>query len=190
MTICNQWGLRLPKMQDQKLLTLCWCSIPGWGREPVSPVFDYKGGQYNPKRRWHTIINILWSIIGYLNATTNGKPQKATPAIGTDGSSQTCQNLLVCGYGSKFGQPRSTRLGFWTGLGPNQTVFALITRTAGKLPRPIANTSCIPNMQLFNVAYYISNGVLAGFLLSSCMFSFIITLFFSITYRYIIYNIL
>jgi len=79
--------------------------------------------------------------VGYLNATINRKTWKLDPEIGTDGSSQTRQNPRVDRYGYGFGPPRSCRSGFWMGLEPNWTVFLVKTRTAGRLPGPIANTS-------------------------------------------------
>jgi len=89
MTICNQWPLRLPKMQDQKALMLRWHSFPGWGREHVSPFFEYKGGQYIQKEQQRTIVNILRLWVGYLNATIHRTTWNAEPEIGPDRSSQT-----------------------------------------------------------------------------------------------------
>jgi len=43
MTRCNQSPVRLHNMQDQKLLTVCWPSFAGCGRECMSLFFDYKG---------------------------------------------------------------------------------------------------------------------------------------------------
>jgi hypothetical protein len=71
MNVCIRLPLRLPKMQDQKSLTCCWLSCSRWGRECVSLVFEYKGGQYNSKGQQYTNVNILWLVVGYLNATTN-----------------------------------------------------------------------------------------------------------------------
>jgi len=34
-----------PRMHDQKLLTLCWCSFSWWGREGIAICFAYKGSQ-------------------------------------------------------------------------------------------------------------------------------------------------
>jgi len=65
----------------------------------------------------------------------------ADPEIGTDGSSQTRRNPRVDRYGTGFGLTRVSGSGFWTGLEPNQPVFAVQTRTAGGLPGPVANTS-------------------------------------------------
>ena len=66
--------------------------------------------------------------------------RNAEPDIATDWSSKTRRNLRVDGYGSGFGPPRVSRLGFWSVLEPNQPVFAVQTRTAGGLPGPVANT--------------------------------------------------
>jgi len=74
MNVCNQSPLRLPKMQHQRFLTLCWLSFSGWSREHISPAFGYKGSQYIQKRRWHTNVNILRLDVGYLNVTMNRIP--------------------------------------------------------------------------------------------------------------------
>jgi len=66
--------------------------------------------------------------------------RNAEPDIGTDGSNQTRRNPRVNGYGSRFGLPRVSGSGFWMGLEPNRPVLAVQTRTAGRLPRPVANT--------------------------------------------------
>ena len=66
--------------------------------------------------------------------------RNAEPEIGTDGSSLTRRNPQVDGYGSGFGPPRVCGSGFWPVLEPNRHVFAVQTRTAGGLPRPVANT--------------------------------------------------
>jgi len=73
--------------------------------------------------------------------TINRKTRNAEPDIGTDGSNLTRQNQRVDGYGSGFGPPRLSRSGFWTVLEPNRPVFAGQTRTAGRLPGPIADTA-------------------------------------------------
>ena len=49
---------------------------------------------------------------------------------------------------------------------------------------------CICNVQSFDLAYYMSNGVLAALLSSLYTFSFITTLFIHNTYKYILENIL
>jgi hypothetical protein len=43
-------------------------------------------------------------------------------------------------YGSRFGPPRSSGLGYWTVLELNCTVYLVQTHTAGGLRRPVANT--------------------------------------------------
>jgi hypothetical protein len=48
----------------------------------------------------------------------------------------------------------------------------------------------IDNMKPFNLVQYISNGILAAVLLSSCTFSFSTTLFFDTVYTHTLYNIL
>jgi len=120
---------------------LSWLSFSGWGRERVSLVFEYMGCQYIEKGQWHTKVNILRLALGYLNVTMNIKTRNPEPEIGTDVSSQTRHNPRVDRYGSRFGWPRSSRSGFWSSRKPNQTIFAVRTRTTRGLPRPIANTS-------------------------------------------------
>jgi hypothetical protein len=67
--------------------------------------------------------------------------RNAEPEIGTDGSSQTLRNLRLDGYGSRIGLPRVSGWGFWTGLELNQLGFAVLIRTPGGLPGPVANTT-------------------------------------------------
>jgi hypothetical protein len=141
MNICIQLPLRLPKMPDQKSLTRRWFSFAGSGRECISLVFDFKGGQYIRKRQWYSNDNILRLAIGYLNATINWNARRPEPDIGPDGSSQTRHNSPVGGFGSEFGPPRCSGSGFCTALEPNQTIFAVRIWTAGGLPGPIANTT-------------------------------------------------
>jgi len=66
--------------------------------------------------------------------------RNAEPEIGTDGSGHTRQNPRVDGYGSAFGPLGVWGSGFWTVLEPNRPIFAVQTRTAGGLPRPVGNT--------------------------------------------------
>jgi hypothetical protein len=76
-----------------------------------------------------------------MTATINRKTRKGEPETRTDGSSQTRQNTRVDGFGYGFRPPRSSRLGFWTGLEPNRTVFPVQTRTSGGLPGPVDYTT-------------------------------------------------
>jgi len=39
-------AIYLPYLQAWKLLTLCWRSFSGWGREPDTNIFDLEGSQY------------------------------------------------------------------------------------------------------------------------------------------------
>jgi len=89
---------------------------------------------------WYMEVNILQSIVGYLNATMNRETWNAEPDIGTDGCSQTQQNPWVDSYRSWFGPPRLSGSGFWTGPEPKRPVFEGQTRIAGGLPGPIANS--------------------------------------------------
>ena len=57
----------------------------------------------------------------------------AEPAIRTDGSSQTWPNPRVDGYGSGFGPPRVWGSGFCSVLEPNWPVYAVQTRTTGRI---------------------------------------------------------
>jgi len=45
MTVCNLLPYGLPKIHDQQLLMLHWCSFSRWGRESIEVCFAYKGGQ-------------------------------------------------------------------------------------------------------------------------------------------------
>ena len=141
MTICNLWPLRLPKMQDQKSLTLRWCSFPGSGRECLSPSFDHQGGHHIQKRTPRYNLNILQLILGYFNTTMNWTVWNAEQEIGPDGSSQTRRNPGITRYVARSGPPRSCGCGFWTVLQPNRTIFPVRIRTAGGFPWPIASTS-------------------------------------------------
>jgi hypothetical protein len=67
--------------------------------------------------------------------------RNADPEIGTERSIQTRQMLCVEGYGSRFGPLRVSWSGFWTGLEQKRPVFAVQTRTTGRLPGPVANTT-------------------------------------------------
>ena len=140
MDTCGHAPLRLPKMQDPRLLTLHWRSDSGWVREHLFTRLLYKGCQYI--RKWHssTIVNILQLILEYLNATINRKTQNAEQEIGPDGSSQTRRNPRVDRSGAGFWPPWSSRPGFWTVLEPNWTVFPVQTPTAGVSPGPVAYT--------------------------------------------------
>jgi len=128
-------------MEDKKSWMLLWRSFPGWGTECVSLVFGYKCSQYIKQRQWSTKVNMLQLTVRYLNATINRKIWKQEPEIETDGSSRTWQNLRVDGDGSGVGPPSSSGSGCWTGLEPNRTIILVQTRTAGRLPRPVANTT-------------------------------------------------
>jgi len=140
MIVCIQLPPRLPMMQEQKSLARRWLSCSGWGRECVTCVFIYKGSCFTRKGQWRTKINILRFAVGYLNATINWKTRNMEPEIGTDGSTQTQQNLQFDMNQSGFGLPTGSGSGFWTALDPIQTVFPVRTRTAGGLPGPVANT--------------------------------------------------
>jgi len=140
MTSCNQYLLRLPKMQDLKSLMLRWHSFSGWGSERLTTFSEHKGGRFIQKEHWRTIVNIVRLTVRYLNATIKRKTRNSKPDIGTDWSSQTRRNPGVDGYEAGFGPPRSSGPGFWMVLERNRTVVPVQTRTAGGLPRPVAHT--------------------------------------------------
>jgi len=144
MQVCIRLPLRLPKMQDPKSPTPHWLSSSGWGREGVSLVFEYTGGQYIRKGQWLTKVNFIRLAVGYLNATVDRTPRKLEPGIGTDVSSLTGQIPWVAGYRSEVGPQRESRWGVWMGLELNWTVLAVQTRTTCSIPGPIANTSHQP----------------------------------------------
>jgi len=75
------------------------------------------------------------------------KTQSTELEIGTCWSGQIRRNLQVDGYGSGFGPPRVSVLGFWTGLELNRPVIEVQTQNAGGLPGPVANTRHEPSWQ-------------------------------------------
>jgi len=143
MALYNLSPPRLPKIHDQQSLMLHWCSFSGCGRVHVSVCFDHEGGQYIKNNQWFTNVNILQLTVAYLNATRDSETWNAETEIGTDGSSQSRQTVWVDGYRSGFGPPRGSKSGFWMGLECNRPVFAVQTRTAGRLPGPVADTSWV-----------------------------------------------
>jgi len=146
MTLWNQCPLWLLRMQHLQSLTLHWCSFPGWVRERWSTYYDHKCGWYIQKEQQPTIVNISWFTLGYSNVTINRTTGNAQREIGPDRSIQTRWNPRVNGYVARFGLQRSSGSGVWTVQEPNWTVFPVQTRTAGVLPRPVANTSYpVPN---------------------------------------------
>jgi hypothetical protein len=140
MIVCIQSPSRLLMMQDQKSLTHRSLSCSGWGKERVSLVFSYEGGRFIRKGQRCAKVNILRLTVGYLNASLNRNTRNTEPEIGTNRCSHTRQNPQVDGYRSGFGQPKPCRLGFCTVLEPNWTIFPVWTRTAGRLPGPVATS--------------------------------------------------
>jgi len=141
MAVCKQLPPRLPKIPNQQWLTFWWPLFLGCGRAHVSVLFDNSGGQYIKNKQWNTNVNILRWTVAYLNATINSETRNTEPEIGTDCYSQTRVNLLVYGYGSGFGPPGGSRPRCRTRMEPKQPMFAVLTRSAGRLPRPVANTT-------------------------------------------------
>jgi hypothetical protein len=83
----------------------------------------------------------LYTIISSISEFNHAcDTRNAELEIGTDGSIQTRHNPWLDGYRSGFGPPKVSGSGFWTGLEPNQPVFAVQTQTTGQLPGPVANT--------------------------------------------------
>jgi len=147
MTVCNLLTPRLPKLHNQQSLTLHWSSFSPWGRACVSDCFDYSGTQYIKKWQRCTNVNILRIKVAYLNATIDSKTHNAELEIWSDGSSQAQRNLRVGGYWSGFGPPRGRGSHFWSVPEQNRPVFAVQTRTAGRLPRHIAIITLFGNLQ-------------------------------------------
>jgi len=46
MNACDQAPIIVPKMQDEKSLTLHWCSFSSWGMEAITISFANQGGQW------------------------------------------------------------------------------------------------------------------------------------------------
>jgi hypothetical protein len=128
-------------MQDHKSLMQRWRWCSGWGQERPSVVFSHNGGPFIQKGYWRTQVYVSQTAVGYLNATINRKAKNTELEIGTDRSSQTCQNLRVDRYRSWFGPPWCRGLGYWMVRELNHTVFAVRTWTAVGVPGPVANTS-------------------------------------------------
>ena len=141
MIVCIQLLPRLPMMQDQTSYMRRWLSCSGWGRQHVSLVFSYNGGRFIRMRQCRTNVNIFRWAVWYLSATILRNTPNTEPEIGTDGSSKTPQKPPVDWYRSRFGPPRCSGSGFWMVQELNQILVAVWPRTAGRLPRPIANTT-------------------------------------------------
>jgi len=139
MTLCIQLPPRLPKMQHQKSLTGHWLTCSGWGREPVSLVFSYKGDWSNQKEQWHTKVNILQLAIGYLNATTYRKTWNTEPEIATDRSILAPQRPMVDQYGSGFGPPRLSGSCFAPHAYSPGTVLGMLARLVPTPNKPLTN---------------------------------------------------
>jgi len=95
--------------------------------------------------------------VGYLNATMNRTTRNADQEIGPDMSSQTRRNPWVGWYECRFGLPRCSGSGFWMGLELNQPVVPVGTRTAGRLPGPVTNTTHVVPLLLCSCLLYHHN---------------------------------
>jgi len=129
------------------LLTLCWRSVDAL----LTRIFRMWLGawvcvfctwQRLIRRKWNMTYKCQYFTIHSSISECDHKceTRNAEPEIRTDGSSSTRRNPRVDGYVSVFGPPRVNWSDFWTGLEPNRLVFAVQIRTAGGLPRPVANT--------------------------------------------------
>jgi hypothetical protein len=143
MIVCIQSPSRLPMKHDQKSLTHHWLSCSRWGREHVTLVFSYNGGWFIRKGHWRTKVNNLQFPVGYQNVTINRNTWHTEPEIRTNESSQLWHNLQFDGYGSGIGPSRRSSSGYGTVLKLHSTYFVVRTRTAGRLPKPIAYTRLI-----------------------------------------------
>jgi len=75
--------------------------------------------------------------------------------IGTDESNQTRWNPSVDGYRSGIGSTTVTGSGIQPGLELSQPIFAVQTRTAGRLPAPVAITCAhAANPHMTNHAHF------------------------------------
>jgi len=138
MAICDLSPLRLPRIHNQQLLTLCWCSLSGWGRKSITVCYDQYGRQCIKIRPRHTKLNIWRFTVAYVKVTINRKTRKLEPENCTDRASRTLQNPQDDGQESWFGLPRGTASEFWMGLEPHWPILVVWTGTAGRLPGPVA----------------------------------------------------
>jgi len=126
------------------LLTLCWHSVDAHFQDVVGRV---SMGVCTSRQLIRPKLTVTYRCQYFTIHSTISEcdhkceTRNAEPEIGTDASSQTRWNPQVDGYGSGFGPPRVSGLGFWTCLERKQPVFAVQTRTSGWLPGPVANTN-------------------------------------------------
>jgi len=164
MDAFDQAPLILPKMQDQILLTLCWRSVDAHFRMWLGAwVSVFCTSRRLIRRKWTVTYQCQYFTISSSLSECDNKcePRNAEPEIGPDGYSQTRRNPRVDGYRSGFGPPRVRGSGFWPGLERNWPVFAVQTRTAGGLPRPVANTT-LGKKWLRQYCCYVQNMILNG----------------------------
>jgi len=109
MDACNQAPLIVPKMQDQKLLTLCWRSFSGFGREREYAQFANQGGQYLENNPWHTNVNNLQLTAAYLNAIINVKPEKHNWRLEPMGLAKPGKTRRSMGMGLGLARQESAR---------------------------------------------------------------------------------
>jgi len=96
---CNQSPLRLPMLQDHKLLTLCWQLFSGYGWEFVLYVNDYKRNQHIKNRQWPTKFNIFQLVVGYQNTIINSdtwQVELRLEAMDLAKAVETCTLTVTC----------------------------------------------------------------------------------------------
>jgi len=123
MHVCNQSPLTLPKIHNQKLLTLHWLSSSGCGRERISRVFDYTGSQYIHTRQQCTKVNILRLAVGHLNVPINTKPRNQNQRLEPTGLAKPGITHASIGPGPGLACQRAA--GWVLGLGWDRTDLLL-----------------------------------------------------------------
>jgi len=141
LTMYNLSPPRLAKINVRQSLTLRWHSLSGCGRAHGSVHSDHQIAQHIEIKQWWTNVNISLLAVAYLNGRINSETWNAEPEIGSDGTSNTRQPLRVYRYGYGFGPPRGGGPEFWLHLELTRPIFAVQALTAGRLSRPVANTS-------------------------------------------------
>jgi len=132
--ICDQTNIRWVAIKNLQILLKIWCYFAGiqriltWSqiekREVEERVTLHNLHLYHVIIRWDLKFLIGAKIAGTVKWNRSpGSPQPKTAG----------------------NNPANTkRVRFWPGLEPNQTKLPFKSRTAGGLPRPVANTTCQP----------------------------------------------
>jgi len=153
MTGYNQSPTRLPIIHDEQLFMLPGRPFSGCCRVWASVFVDHHGSKHIQNSQPHTNVNIVRLTVAYLHVTLNCDTRNPQPEIGTKGSSQTHINPWVDGYFSGFGPRTGSGSGLWLGLGLQQPVFVVQTRTTGRLHVPVGNTSLDSLHQAFRQSH-------------------------------------